>query len=164
LFNCCFDSQCPSNHTCESGGENPNFGFTNFDNFGWAFLCAFRLMTQDYWESLYQRVSIIFAIVISSCFLSRIKLCHRMIHCLEFVMNNLYLYHFAGLCRISLILLFTCRACFSKLQKDCYRTIYVTLPLTVPTSGIVVSHRPLHRDWSPHFLTPDICLNPNELL
>ena len=51
-------SQCPTNYTCMSDvKENPNFGYTNFDNFGWALLCAFRLMTQDYWENLYQMVS-----------------------------------------------------------------------------------------------------------
>jgi len=50
-------SQCPVNHTCEVAGPNPNYGYTNFDSFGWALLCAFRLMTQDYWESLYQFVS-----------------------------------------------------------------------------------------------------------
>nr|AKH03687.1 voltage-gated sodium channel alpha subunit LNav14a21+ [Lymnaea stagnalis] len=37
-------------------GKNPNFDFTSFDNFGMALLCAFRLMTQDYWESLYHLV------------------------------------------------------------------------------------------------------------
>jgi hypothetical protein len=50
--------QCPENYTClRNEGKNPNFGFTSFDNFGWAMLCAFRLMTQDYWENLYQLVS-----------------------------------------------------------------------------------------------------------
>ena len=33
---------------------NPNYGYTSYDNFFDAFLCAFRLMTQDYWENLYQ--------------------------------------------------------------------------------------------------------------
>ena len=37
-------------------GRNPNYGYTNFDTFSWAFLSAFRLMTQDYWEELYQSV------------------------------------------------------------------------------------------------------------
>ncbi|BFZ07043.1 hypothetical protein BsWGS_10081 [Bradybaena similaris] len=37
-------------------GPNPNFDFTSFDNFGMALLCAFRLMTQDFWESLYHLV------------------------------------------------------------------------------------------------------------
>ena len=31
-----------------------NYGYTSYDNFFDAFLCAFRLMTQDYWEHLYQ--------------------------------------------------------------------------------------------------------------
>jgi hypothetical protein len=35
-------------------GPNPNYGYTSFDNFGSAYLCAFRLMTQDFWENLYQ--------------------------------------------------------------------------------------------------------------
>ena len=35
-------------------GPNPNYGYTSFDNFPDAFLCAFRLMTQDFWENLYQ--------------------------------------------------------------------------------------------------------------
>ncbi|KTG32631.1 hypothetical protein cypCar_00048932, partial [Cyprinus carpio] len=34
-------------------GRNPNYGYTSFDTFGWAFLSLFRLMTQDYWENLY---------------------------------------------------------------------------------------------------------------
>lgn len=42
---------------CMQGiGDNPDYGYTNFDTFGWAFLSAFRLMTQDYWEALYQMV------------------------------------------------------------------------------------------------------------
>lgn len=49
--------QCSADYICMQGiGENPNYGFTNFDTFGWAFLSAFRLMTQDYWESLYQMI------------------------------------------------------------------------------------------------------------
>ena len=30
------------------------FRYTSFDSFVTAYLCAFRLMTQDYWENLYQ--------------------------------------------------------------------------------------------------------------
>ncbi|CAH1792816.1 unnamed protein product [Owenia fusiformis] len=48
---------CPKNYTCLPNiGENPNYGYTSFDNFAWALLCSFRLMTQDYWENLYQLV------------------------------------------------------------------------------------------------------------
>ena len=49
---------CPEGYGCLTVGDNPDYGYTNFDNFGWAMLCAFRLMTQDYWENLYQLVSI----------------------------------------------------------------------------------------------------------
>lgn len=38
-------------------GRNPNYGYTSFDTFSWAFLALFRLMTQDFWENLYQLVS-----------------------------------------------------------------------------------------------------------
>ncbi|XP_031365067.1 sodium channel protein para isoform X21 [Apis dorsata] len=49
--------QCLPGYTCLQGyGENPNYGYTSFDTFGWALLSAFRLMTQDYWENLYQLV------------------------------------------------------------------------------------------------------------
>ncbi|XP_055302527.1 sodium channel protein para isoform X15 [Sitodiplosis mosellana] len=48
---------CPEGYFCIQGyGKNPNYGYTSFDTFGWAFLSAFRLMTQDYWENLYQLV------------------------------------------------------------------------------------------------------------
>ena len=49
---------CPKDYICLQGfGENPNYDYTSFDSFGWAFLSSFRLMTQDFWESLYQLVS-----------------------------------------------------------------------------------------------------------
>ena len=37
-------------------GRNPNYGYTSYDTFSWAFLALFRLMTQDYWENLFQLV------------------------------------------------------------------------------------------------------------
>ena len=49
-------SKCPAGYECIIAGPNPNYGYTNFDNFAWALLCAFRLMTQDFWENLYQLV------------------------------------------------------------------------------------------------------------
>ena len=36
--------------------SSPDFGYTSFDSYGWAMLSCFRLMTQDYWENLYQLV------------------------------------------------------------------------------------------------------------
>nr|XP_055033108.1 sodium channel protein type 4 subunit alpha A isoform X1 [Misgurnus anguillicaudatus]XP_055033109.1 sodium channel protein type 4 subunit alpha A isoform X1 [Misgurnus anguillicaudatus]XP_055033111.1 sodium channel protein type 4 subunit alpha A isoform X1 [Misgurnus anguillicaudatus]XP_055033112.1 sodium channel protein type 4 subunit alpha A isoform X1 [Misgurnus anguillicaudatus] len=46
--------KCPEGYTCMKAGRNPNYGYTSYDNFGWAFLALFRLMTQDYWENLFQ--------------------------------------------------------------------------------------------------------------
>ncbi|XP_040208697.1 sodium channel protein type 4 subunit alpha-like isoform X6 [Rana temporaria] len=46
--------KCPEGFVCLKTGRNPNYGYTSFDTFGWAFLSLFRLMTQDYWENLYQ--------------------------------------------------------------------------------------------------------------
>nr|AAC52242.1 SCN8A [Mus musculus]prf//2203417A voltage gated Na channel Scn8a [Mus musculus] len=46
--------QCPEGFQCMKAGRNPNYGYTSFDTFSWAFLALFRLMTQDYWENLYQ--------------------------------------------------------------------------------------------------------------
>lgn len=37
-------------------GRNPNYGYTSYDTFSWAFLALFRLMTQDFWENLFQLV------------------------------------------------------------------------------------------------------------
>ncbi|XP_048858105.1 sodium channel protein type 4 subunit alpha-like isoform X1 [Brienomyrus brachyistius] len=47
--------KCPDGFECLKAGRNPNYGYTSFDSFGWAFLALFRLMTQDYWENLYQQ-------------------------------------------------------------------------------------------------------------
>ncbi|KAL0966557.1 hypothetical protein UPYG_G00296740 [Umbra pygmaea] len=47
--------KCPEGFDCLRIGRNPNYGYTSFDSFGWAFLALFRLMTQDYWENLYHQ-------------------------------------------------------------------------------------------------------------
>ncbi|XP_051761104.1 sodium channel, voltage-gated, type I-like, alpha isoform X2 [Ctenopharyngodon idella] len=46
---------CPEGFVCIKASPNPDYGYTSFDSFGWAFLSLFRLMTQDYWENLYQQ-------------------------------------------------------------------------------------------------------------
>uniref|UniRef100_A0AAR2JA96 Sodium channel protein n=1 Tax=Pygocentrus nattereri TaxID=42514 RepID=A0AAR2JA96_PYGNA len=46
--------RCPDGYVCMKAGRNPNYGYTSYDNFGWAFLALFRLMTQDFWENLFQ--------------------------------------------------------------------------------------------------------------
>ncbi|XP_072038467.1 sodium channel protein 1 brain-like [Amphiura filiformis] len=50
-------SGCPLNYTCLKGvGDNPNFGYTSFDNFGWAMITSFQLITLDYWEDVYNQI------------------------------------------------------------------------------------------------------------
>ncbi|XP_077442586.1 sodium channel protein type 4 subunit alpha B-like isoform X2 [Stigmatopora argus] len=47
---------CPEGYKCLRVGRNPNYGFTNYDSFGWAFLAMIRLATLDFWENLYAMV------------------------------------------------------------------------------------------------------------
>lgn len=49
---------------CVKAGRNPNYGYTSFDSFSWAFLSLFRLMTQDAWENLYQQVRKIILLIV----------------------------------------------------------------------------------------------------
>lgn len=66
VFICCLNNSlffsprnCPLNSTCLPNiGDNPNYGYTSFDSYGEAMLSSFRLMTQDYWESLYHLVRV----------------------------------------------------------------------------------------------------------
>lgn len=48
---------CPITHTCLCTGDNPNHGYTSFDNFLWSMLTTFQLITLDYWENVYNMVS-----------------------------------------------------------------------------------------------------------
>ncbi|CAL4063472.1 unnamed protein product, partial [Meganyctiphanes norvegica] len=48
---------CPEGYTCLPDiGENPNFGYTSFDNFLWSMLTTFQLITLDYWEDVYNKI------------------------------------------------------------------------------------------------------------
>uniref|UniRef100_A0A3Q1HD33 Sodium channel protein type 4 subunit alpha B-like n=1 Tax=Acanthochromis polyacanthus TaxID=80966 RepID=A0A3Q1HD33_9TELE len=47
---------CPEGTSCLRGGRNPNYGYTNFDSFGWSLLSVVRLVSQDFWENLLQLV------------------------------------------------------------------------------------------------------------
>lgn len=52
-----FYRECPSGYTCLPDiGENPNYGYTSFDHFGWAMLTSFQLITLDFWEDTYNKV------------------------------------------------------------------------------------------------------------
>ncbi|KAJ7992171.1 hypothetical protein DPEC_G00275760 [Dallia pectoralis] len=52
--NSSYSGHCPTGYVCIKAGQNPNYGYTSFDNFGWASLSLFQLMTRDYWENLYR--------------------------------------------------------------------------------------------------------------
>nr|AAK01090.1 putative BSC1 sodium channel protein [Blattella germanica] len=47
---------CPFGYFCLQVGENPNHGYTSFDNFLWSMLTTFQLITLDYWENVYNMV------------------------------------------------------------------------------------------------------------
>ena len=34
---------CPEQYECKDSKKNPDYNYTNFDNFGWSFLAMFRL-------------------------------------------------------------------------------------------------------------------------
>ena len=53
-----FLRHCERGFVCLEEGPNPDYGYTSFDSFWWAFLSLFRLMVQDYWANLYQLVSL----------------------------------------------------------------------------------------------------------
>ena len=49
-----------TNYTCLPDiGKNPNgqYGYTSFDNIGWAMLTCFQIFTLDFWENTYNLVS-----------------------------------------------------------------------------------------------------------
>uniref|UniRef100_A0A8D0G2N2 Sodium channel protein n=1 Tax=Sphenodon punctatus TaxID=8508 RepID=A0A8D0G2N2_SPHPU len=50
------NDSCPLGYKCVKTEYNPDYGYTSFDHFGWAFLSLFRLMTQDSWERLYRQI------------------------------------------------------------------------------------------------------------
>ncbi|XP_076321983.1 sodium channel protein 1 brain-like [Tachypleus tridentatus] len=48
---------CPPPFSCRDDvGENPNYGYTSFDTFGWSVLTTLQLITVDYWEDVYNRL------------------------------------------------------------------------------------------------------------
>ncbi|KAJ8304693.1 hypothetical protein KUTeg_018276 [Tegillarca granosa] len=48
---------CPDNYTCLEGlGENPRYGFVNYDHVGWSMLASFQLITLDFWEDQYNKI------------------------------------------------------------------------------------------------------------
>ena len=53
-----FYRTCPTNYTClPDAGPNPDFGYSNFDHMGWSVVMSFQLLTMDFWENIYNKVS-----------------------------------------------------------------------------------------------------------
>eukprot|EP01062_Namystynia_karyoxenos_P015970 TRINITY_DN1582_c0_g5_i1.p1 TRINITY_DN1582_c0_g5~~TRINITY_DN1582_c0_g5_i1.p1 ORF type:complete len:2356 (+),score=741.40 TRINITY_DN1582_c0_g5_i1:94-7161(+) len=43
---------CPDGYDCNNTGENPNFGYTNFDQIGYAVLAIFQCLTMEGWTDI----------------------------------------------------------------------------------------------------------------
>ena len=41
-----------------NAGPNPDHGYTTFDNMGWSLIMALQILTMDFWENIYNKVSI----------------------------------------------------------------------------------------------------------
>ena len=48
---------CPDQYDCLEKWEGPNFGITNFDNFGLAMLTVFQCITMEGWTDVMYYVS-----------------------------------------------------------------------------------------------------------
>ena len=49
--------ECPNGTFCDKGWEGPNWGITNFDNFGLAMLTVFQCITMEGWTDVMYDVS-----------------------------------------------------------------------------------------------------------
>ena len=49
--------QCPNGTQCKAGWDGPNWGITNFDNFGLAMLTVFQCITMEGWTEVMYYVS-----------------------------------------------------------------------------------------------------------
>jgi len=52
----CGAIECPHGFVCEEYGQNPNFGYTNFDDFFSALLTVFTCVTQEGWSDVQQNL------------------------------------------------------------------------------------------------------------
>ncbi|KAK9516044.1 hypothetical protein VZT92_024006 [Zoarces viviparus] len=46
--------RCPEGYTCLKVGNNPNYGYTSFDSFGWSLMAVVTLLSKDFLENLVQ--------------------------------------------------------------------------------------------------------------
>ncbi|XP_037087446.1 LOW QUALITY PROTEIN: voltage-dependent calcium channel type D subunit alpha-1-like [Pollicipes pollicipes] len=59
--------QCPSTYHCAGHWEGPNFGITNFDNFGLAMLTVFQCITMEGWTDIMYYVSVFAGYTAGGC-------------------------------------------------------------------------------------------------
>lgn len=46
-------THCPDGFIClEGAGANPNYGYTNFDTYGWSIFITIQLFLRDFWEDV----------------------------------------------------------------------------------------------------------------
>lgn len=53
---CNDDDVCPIGYMCLKNFSNPDFGVTNFDNFGSAFLMVFQITTLEGWFPILDKI------------------------------------------------------------------------------------------------------------
>ena len=41
-----------------NAGPNPDHGYTTFDNMGWSLIMALQKLTMEFWQNVYNKVSI----------------------------------------------------------------------------------------------------------
>ena len=41
-----------------NAGPNPDYGYTTFDNMGWSLIMALQILTMDFWQNVYNKVSV----------------------------------------------------------------------------------------------------------
>lgn len=59
-FDCSVMNSDGVTYICKKGWEGPNFGITNFDNFGLAMLTVFQCITMEGWTDMMYYVSFLF--------------------------------------------------------------------------------------------------------
>jgi len=41
-----------------NAGPSPDHGYTTFDNMGWSLIMALQILTMDFWQNVYNKVSV----------------------------------------------------------------------------------------------------------
>jgi hypothetical protein len=68
------EDACPGGYFCAKGGENPNYGVTNFDNVPYAILAVFQCVTLEGWSEIQRDMQISYTTIIYIMFLPMVLL------------------------------------------------------------------------------------------